>query len=160
GQVYNRVEHTLVLADLHHQGVEEDDWINVVQRSGLPCLDLIHYGVGDVRDQGRRNIRAVDVLQLALDVADRHAPSVHRQDLVIKPLQAGLTLWYYLWFEFTIPVARNSETEFSLVAEHSLLAVAVSAILTALAGALALLIAQVIVHLGFQAALDKGLREL
>ncbi|OPZ87282.1 MAG: hypothetical protein BWY75_01924 [bacterium ADurb.Bin425] len=113
-----------------------------------------------MRDQCRRDFSTVDVLELALYIADSHSSCVKRQDLVVKTLKPGLSFLYYLRFEVPVAVSGNTKSNVSLVRYYSLLRVAVAAILATPAGALILLVAEMIVHLSLQAALYQCLGQL
>lgn len=100
--------------DLHPQGVEEDDRIAGVERSGLPFPDLLKHGVGDPADQVGGNFGPVDLLQVALYLPDRQAAGVEADDLRIEAVQPrrdrpkslsdlGLTM------KSTRPVNRKSD---------------------------------------------------
>jgi len=67
------VAHGAVVADLAHDGVEEDHRIDSVERPGLPVLDLAQHGVGDPADQIRGHVHLVDLAQVRLDVPHGHA---------------------------------------------------------------------------------------
>ena len=73
GQVGGLVAHRAVVADLADDRVEEDHRIDPVQRPGLPFLDLLEHRVGDLADQVRGDLDVVDLQQMRLDVAHRHA---------------------------------------------------------------------------------------
>ena len=99
-------DHALV-ADLDPQGVEEDQRVDRLQRPVLPLGDLLQHGVGDRADQVGRDVDAVELAQVALDLADAHAAGVHRDDLVVEAGKAPLVLGDQLRVEGRQPVARD-----------------------------------------------------
>ena len=56
--------HRAVLADAHHQAVEVDDRVDLLQRPGAPGAILEH-GVGDAADRVTADLDAVELAELA-----------------------------------------------------------------------------------------------
>ena len=83
---------TPAVADLQHQSVQEDDWIDVLERPGLPGPSVVHDRVGHLADQVTADLDAVDLLQVRLDIPCRQTPAIEREDLVVDPLETPLTL--------------------------------------------------------------------
>ena len=63
-------------ADLDLQRIEKDDGVNRIERPVLPLPDLIKNRIGDPADQIGRDLDAIEVLEMALDLAHRHATRV------------------------------------------------------------------------------------
>jgi hypothetical protein len=76
-------DHALV-ADLHPDRVEKDERIDRIERPLLPDRHLVEHRVGHRRDQVRRHVDAVQVVQVPGDLAGAHAARVHRHDLFIE----------------------------------------------------------------------------
>src|ERR1700735_3467960 len=57
-----------LVADFDPQRVKKDDRINRLKRPALPFAHLIQNGVGDLADQIGRDLRAVELGQVALDL--------------------------------------------------------------------------------------------
>jgi site-specific DNA recombinase len=68
--------HALV-ADLHPQGIEKHQRIDCIERPVLPARHLIQHRVRHRADQIRRDVKAVELAQMALDLAHAHAAGVH-----------------------------------------------------------------------------------
>ena len=85
------VDQTLV-ADLHPQRIEEDDGIDAIERPVLPVADLLEHRIGDPADQIRRDLDAIELLQVALDLADRQAAGIERDDLAVEAVEPRLPL--------------------------------------------------------------------
>ena len=95
-----------VLADLDHQRVQVHDRVDPLQRPGPPRLHVGEHGVGNAADRvPAQGGGAVEALQVALDVADRHPAGVQVEDLLVQPREAGLPLRDQLRLERPGPVA-------------------------------------------------------
>src|SRR6187551_1960206 len=76
--------HEAFVANLHAQGLKEHNGIDRLERPGLPDSDLLQHRVGDGRDQVRRDLDAVELLQMPDDLAVAHAAGAHRHDLLVE----------------------------------------------------------------------------
>jgi hypothetical protein len=63
---------------------EVDDRVDGLQRPRAPGRDVFEYGVGDAADRVATDLHAVEVAQVRLDVAHRHAAGVEPNDPVIQ----------------------------------------------------------------------------
>ena len=138
------------VADLDPQGIEEDQGIGRLQRARLPGGDLLQHRVGDRADQIGRDLDAVEIAQMADDLAGAHAAGVHRDDLLVEPWKAALVLGDQLRIETGLAVARNLQLDLPGIGDNRLLAIAVAPVAGLLAG-------QVMVHLGIQHPLGQRL---
>src|SRR5439155_22147171 len=91
-QIAGVVADGLAVADLDDQGVEVDDRVERLQGPVLPRLDVVEDRVGDLGDQLRADLGAVDLGQVALDLADRQPARVERDDLLVEADPARLAL--------------------------------------------------------------------
>jgi hypothetical protein len=57
--------------------------VDRVERPVLPVADLLEHRVGDPADQVGRDLDAVELLQMAANLAHRHAARIERYDPVI-----------------------------------------------------------------------------
>lgn len=73
GDIHGLVLHrpAVGIADLHPQGIEDHDRIHPLQRPALPVPDLGQDGVGDPADQIGRDLQAIEVEQMGLDIPHR-----------------------------------------------------------------------------------------
>src|SRR5205085_8940533 len=83
-------DRTLV-ADLDPDRVEEDQRVEGFKRPVLPLRHFVEHGIGHRADQVRRDLEAVELAQVPLDLAGAHAAGVHRHDLIVE---AGKRRWY------------------------------------------------------------------
>ncbi|SIT18987.1 hypothetical protein SAMN05421759_1382 [Roseivivax lentus] len=137
-------------ADLHPQRVEDHDWIYPLQRPALPFPDLIQNSVGDTADQVGRDLQAIEIEQMGLDVADRQPDRVEPDDLVIHPVDPGLALLHQLRLEAAVPVTGDRHRQFPVLSLENLGRCAVAAIGLAERRALALFIAKMRGQFGTQ----------
>ena len=76
--------HEAFIADLDPNGIEEHQRVADIERPVLPFRNLVQHRVGNRRDQIRRNLDAVEFLEMATDFADRHPARIHRDDFVVE----------------------------------------------------------------------------
>ena len=77
------------VADLHDQRIEVDDRVDALKRAVLPRLGVVHDRVGDLRDQVRRDLGAVDLGQVPLNLADRQPAGVQADHAIVEPDTSG-----------------------------------------------------------------------
>jgi hypothetical protein len=80
------------VANLDPQGVEEHNGIDRVERPVLPVPHLLEHRVGDPADDVGRYLRPVELSQMGLDLAHRHATRIEAQDFIIEAVETGLAL--------------------------------------------------------------------
>src|SRR3954471_22840027 len=79
------VAHQALVADLDPQRVKENQRIDRLQRAGLPGRDLLQHRVSDRADQVGRDVDAIELAQMADNLAGAHPTRIHRDDLVVEP---------------------------------------------------------------------------
>src|SRR5699024_3425399 len=84
--------------------------------------------LGDVGDQRRRDLNTVELLELGLDLARGLAAGVERDDLVIEPRQAALTLGHELRLKAAGAIPWDLDLELPGLTLHRLAALAVAAV--------------------------------
>ena len=99
-------------------------------------------------------------MQVALNIAHRHAQCIHRQDLGVESFEPRLVLLDQLRLERAVAIARHLDRHLPGFAFQRLLALAVARVAASIAGHLVLLIAQVMVHLTGQHPLHQRLGQL
>src|SRR5680860_1586629 len=92
------LDHAAVrVADLDPQSIKNDDRIHPIQRPGLPFPDLVQHRVCHTADQIWRHLQAVNFFEMGADIADRQTCCVETDDLVIHPIDPGLSLLCLLY---------------------------------------------------------------
>src|SRR3712207_5212281 len=74
------VAHRALVAHLHAERVEEDQGVRGLERPVLPLGGLVQHGAGHRADQVGRGLDAVQLAQVALDLARAYAAGAHRGD--------------------------------------------------------------------------------
>src|SRR5580658_4366556 len=97
---------------------------------------------------------------MALDLARRHPPRVHRDDLVVEARPARLSLGYDLGIERGSAVARSFQLQFAKLPLQCLLAVSVARVAPVVTRRVVLLVAQMIGHLRLQCSFQNGFSQL
>ena len=103
-----------------------------------------------------RDLDAVELAQVALDLAGAHPSRVHRHDLVVEAGEAALVLGDQLRIEGGQPVARDLQLELAAAGQHRLRAVAVAAV----GPPVRLAAIEVVVELGVERPLGQSLLQL
>lgn len=145
-----RADQALV-ANLHPDRVEEHQRIGGIERALLPGRDFLEHGVGDGRDQVRRDVNAVEFAQMPRDLPRAHAACIHRYDLVVEARKATLVLRNQLRIEAALPVARHLNGNLAGVGYNRLATVAIATV-PGLS-----LVAKVMIHLGVECPFGQRL---
>lgn len=96
----------LPVADLHDYGVNQDHGTDRVERTGLPCLHIVKDPVSDLRHQFPRDVLPINIGQVRLDIAGRHALGIKRRDGLVEPGNSSLVRRHDRWLEGPLPIAR------------------------------------------------------
>src|SRR5262249_58305403 len=115
GEVAGPPLDSAALADLEHERVEEDDWIDVVEGSLLPLAHVLDHGVGYPADQVAADLDAVQLGQVRLDISRREPARVEGEDLLVEALEASLALAHQLRLEAAPAVAPRLGLDRSLL---------------------------------------------
>jgi len=150
------VANQALVADLDAQGVEKHQGIARLQWPVLPFRDRLQNRVGDRRNQVRRHFEAVELQQMALDLAHRHAARIHRHDPVVEAGKPPLVALDQLRIEGSFSIARNADVDLRRLGQNRLLRIAVAVVLAARRRP----ILQMIVKLGAQNPLGQSLLQL
>lgn len=65
--------------------IQPDDGVDRIQRTVLPGAHFVQHAIGDLRNDGMRNLNPIQGLHQVLNVPHGHAFGVERQDLVLHP---------------------------------------------------------------------------
>jgi hypothetical protein len=148
------------LTDLQHQGVEEHDGIDVIQRPLLPRAGVIHDRVGDAADQVAPDLHAIDLGDMRLNIAGREAAGVKREDLVVKPLKTPLTLVDDLRREAPIAIPGRVDRHLTVLGDQPLRHAPIARVPRSARRLLVALIAEVVGDLDLHRALHQPLGQL
>src|SRR5215470_11338712 len=113
-----RSAHQPVVADLDPQRVEKDYRIKRVERPVLPFPDLIEYCIGNPADQIGRDLDAIELVQMRLDLANRKPAGIEADDPVVKALDPGLAFGNNLRLEAAVTVAWHGQIDRPVIADH------------------------------------------
>ena len=116
--------------------------------------------VGDCGDEIGRDLYAVNLLQVRLDLPEGHASGVHRDDLVVEAVEARLPFLDELRLELGVTVAWDINVELAALAFDRLRGLAVAGVAGVVPGRVVRLIAEVMGQLALQRPLDHRLGEL
>ena len=94
------------------------------------------------------------------DLPHRHPARVHRQDLVVEPIEVALVLRDQLRLEAPVAIARDLHRDLPLARAHGLLGLAVAPIALPLGRRDAGLVAQVLRQLRAHRAVDQSSRQV
>ena len=94
-----------------------------VPAAGSPSGHRLQNGVRHRRNDGR-DLQAIKLQQMALDLANGHAARIHRHDLLVEARKPALMARDQLWIEHTLPVTRNAQIELRGLGQHRLLRIA------------------------------------
>src|SRR4051794_32169050 len=155
-QVDGLVADRAFVPDLDPERVEEDQRVDRLQRPVPPLGDLVQDRLGDGADQLGRDVEAVELGEVALDLPDREAAGVHRDDPVVEARQPPPVLGDQLRIEGREPIPWHRDRQLAVLGQEGLPAVAVPPIGATLGG----LFGQVVVDLGVQRPLGKGALQL
>ena len=138
-------------------GIHKHKRIHRLQRAILPGCDLRHDLFTDLRYQLRRDLHAVQFLDLLSDIPLAHAAGVQRQNLILHPVRIPVILADDLGLEGAIPVPGDLDVHLTQLGLDGLLRVAVAVVsggALRLVRALATLSTKLLVHLHFHDGLD------
>ena len=95
-----RLVNNLPVADLHHEGVDEDHRIDAIERTGLllgHLLDhLLEHLVGDPADRVLADLSVVDIYEMRRDLPRREPAGSQRQHDLVDPVEPALALLHDL----------------------------------------------------------------
>jgi hypothetical protein len=78
----------VAIADLHHERIEVDDRVDLLQRPALPGLDLLEHRVSDLPDRLVGQLGAQRAGQVMADITHRHPTRVQRNNHLVQAAAA------------------------------------------------------------------------
>ena len=159
GQV-DRPVRDLALPDLDVNSINEHDGVDRVERPALPFRHAVHHPVGDRADRLLRHLRAVNLGQVRGDLPVGQPFRGQGNHHLVDPGQPPLPFRDNLRLETGIAVTRHGDFHRPRIGENPLGPVAVAGIAAITPGRVVLAIAEMVIQLAFQRALDHHLRQL
>jgi len=159
-QIDGLVTHHTVFSDLHAQGIKEDHRVHRLQWAGLPGGDFAHDGICDAADELGRHVYGVHLGQKCLNLAHRHAASVHGDDLVVKTSEAALVFADELRLKAASTVTWHLNANSTTVSDDGLGTGAVAVVGDSFGFVLSGAVTQVVTHLRTHGAFDESLLEI
>jgi hypothetical protein len=131
-----------------------------IQRPGLPFRQALHYPVGNRRDRLLGHLRAVYLGQVRGDLPVGQAFRRQGNHHILDPGQPPLPLGDDLRLEAGIPVPRHRDLHWPGLGENGLGPAAVAGIAAIAAFRVMLAVAEMVIQLALQGALDDHLGQL
>jgi len=100
-----------LVADLADDRIQKDHRPYWLQRSSVPFPDLLDHRVGDLGNEVWGNLNVIDLGQVPLNVADRHAVGVETDHDLVDAIQSPLTLTDDLRLVAAVAVPRHLQIE-------------------------------------------------
>ncbi len=111
---------------------------------GSASPDFVQDRVRDLADEVGRDLGAVKLGQVAMDLAHRHTPCVKDDDFIVEAVEASLALGDQPQLERAGAIARYFDGNVAVFGQYRLGARAVAAVVRAAARWIALLVAEMI----------------
>ena len=150
----------LALADLHLDRVHEHHRVHRIQRPRLPFRHPVHDPVGDRGNGLLRHLRPVDFLQVRGDLPVGQPFRGQGNDHFLHAGQPPLPLSDNFRLEAGIPVPRHRDLHRPGLGDYRLRPAPIAGIAAVPPGRVVLAIAEVVVHLALERALDDHLGQL
>src|SRR5690606_38077969 len=77
-------------------------------------LQLVHDGLGGATDEVWTHVNTVQLLEVSADVPHRHAPRVHRNNLLVEAVELALVLGDELGLECAVSVPGHLDLDLAL----------------------------------------------
>ncbi len=119
--------HRAVLARCAAQRIKGQDRIDRGEWSRWPGTPLVQDGIRHIRDARRRHLDAIHLLQMGLHLTGGQATGLQREHCGIAARQPALTLFPQLRLETAVAVTGHCKGELPRLRLHSLLALAMTA---------------------------------
>lgn len=135
-------------------GIQKDYGVETFQRPLLPFLCNRQNLVRDSAGGRIRNVNAIDIVDVALNVAGRHSLGVHGENLLLDILaDAGLVLLNKLGLKFPLAVTGDRNLNVAEAGAKILLAIPITVIVCALVPVVVLSVAERVFHFCFNVVL-------
>src|SRR6266545_1113908 len=152
--------HDLLVADRDLERVQIDNRVQLLERPALPGADVVLDRGGHLADQPVRDVDAVQLAQMPLDLPGRHPARVQGEDLLVEAVERAGVLGHDPRLERRVPVTRQLDPERPVDRPQRLLRDAVAPVLLLFGRHLAGRVAEVLPQLGPGRAFDQPLAQL
>ncbi|SIH57308.1 Uncharacterised protein [Mycobacteroides abscessus subsp. abscessus] len=151
----------LAVADLHHDRVDEDRGVGLIQRPHRPIVHLLEYLVGDSADGLLGHRRTVDLGEVRRNLPSGKPFGIQRQHDLINPRQPALTLLDDLRLEGRCPIPGHVDLDRAGgVGQHRLGSGAIANVASPRLGRVVFLVAEVLGHLLVKSRFEHCLGQL
>ena len=141
--------------------IEVDDRVDGFERPRLPNLGVLEHRLGDLANELRRDLRAVKLLEVALDLPRRHAARVEREEFLIEAIESPNIFGDDARGEAAVAVARDTDGHRPGLRFDLLLGVAIAGVLPPpVARLLPFFKAEMTIHLRLEHLVDERLLEM
>jgi hypothetical protein len=144
---------------LRLDGVDEDHWVDRVERPVLPLGHLLHDLVGDPGDRVAADFGAVDLVEVRRDLAGGQTTGGQRQHDPVDAVQAALPLAHDDRVEAGVAISGDLDLDRADLGQHRLGPGSVARVPTITAGRIMTVIAQVLAHILLKGGLQDRLGE-
>src|SRR5438093_8037624 len=103
--------HDLLVADRDLHRVQVDGDVELLERPALPGADVVLDRTGHFADQPVRDVDAVQLAQMPLDLAGRHPAGVQREDLLVEAVERAGVLGHDPRLERGLTVTRQLDRD-------------------------------------------------
>src|SRR6058998_2671256 len=103
--------HDLLVADRDLHRVQVDGHVQLLERPALPGTDVVLDRTGHLRDQPVRDVDAVQLAQMPLDLPGRHPAGVEREDLLVEAVEGAGVLGHDPRLERGLTVTRQLDRD-------------------------------------------------
>ena len=150
----------LLVADRDLHRVQVDNDVQLLERPGLPGADVVLDRGGHLADQPLRDLDAVEVAQMPLDIAGGHPAGVERQDLVVEAVERAGVLGHDLRLERRVTVPGQLDRDRPVDRPQRLRRLTVAPVRLPLRYLLTGPVAEMLLELGTGRTLDQPLPQL
>src|SRR6266545_4543146 len=120
--------HDLLVADRDLERVQIDNRVQLLERPALPGAHVVLDRGGHLADQPVRDVDAVQLAQMPLDLAGRHPAGVQGEDLLVEAVEGTRMLRHDPRLKRCVAVARQLDSERPVDRTQRLLGDAVAAV--------------------------------
>ena len=149
----------LLVADRDLERVQVDDHVQLLERPALPQPHVVLDRCGHLTDQSVRDVDAVELTQVPLDLAGRHPARVQGEDLLVEAVERTSVLGHDPRLEARVAIPRQLDRHRPIDRPQRLRARAVAPVRLPLRRPSPRRVAEVLLELGAGGTLDQPLAQ-